>query len=48
MPEERMRDGAIREFSVEENLFLRDIDNPKFTRGIFMKFAEMAAHARSW
>jgi general nucleoside transport system ATP-binding protein len=46
VPEERMRDGAIREFSVEENLFLRDIDNPKFTRGIFLKFAEMDAHAR--
>jgi ABC-type uncharacterized transport system ATPase subunit len=46
VPEERMRDGAIREFSVEENLFLRDIDNPKFTRGIFLRFAEMDAHAR--
>ncbi len=46
VPEERMRDGAIREFSVEENLFLRDIDNPKFTRGIFLKFADMDAHAR--
>jgi len=46
VPEERMRDGAIREFSVEENLFLRDIDNPKFTRGIFLNFPEMDAHAR--
>jgi ABC-type uncharacterized transport system ATPase subunit len=46
VPEERMRDGAIREFSVEENLFLRDIDNPQFTRGIFLKFADMDAHAR--
>ena len=46
VPEERMRDGAIREFSVEENLFLRDIDNPKFTRGIFLKFADMDAYAR--
>ncbi len=46
VPEERMRDGAIREFSVEENLFLRDIDNPKFTRGIFLNFSEMDAHAR--
>jgi len=46
VPEERMRDGAIREFSVEENLFLRDIDSPKFTRGIFLNFSEMDAHAR--
>src|SRR5512135_1384918 len=41
VPEERMRDGAIREFSVEENIFLRDVDNPKFTRGIFLNFPEM-------
>jgi simple sugar transport system ATP-binding protein len=34
VPEERMRDGAIREFSVEENVFLRDHSSPKFTRGI--------------
>jgi simple sugar transport system ATP-binding protein len=46
VPEERMRDGAIREFSVEENLFLRDIDNAKFARGIFLRFAEMDTHAR--
>jgi general nucleoside transport system ATP-binding protein len=46
VPEERMRDGAIREFSVEENVFLRDHGSPKFTRGIFLNFAAMDAHAR--
>ena len=41
-PEERMRDGAIRDFSVEENLFLRDTPRPKFTRGIFLNFPKWA------
>ena len=31
MPEERMRDGAIREFSVEENVFLHDHAAPEYT-----------------
>ena len=46
IPEERMRDGAIREFSVQENLFLRDHSAPEFTRGIFLNFAKMSAHTR--
>jgi simple sugar transport system ATP-binding protein len=46
VPEERMRDGAIREFSVEENVFLRDHASSKFTRGIFLNLPEMQAHAR--
>jgi simple sugar transport system ATP-binding protein len=45
IPEERMRDGAIREFSVQENLFLHDHRSPKFSRGIFLSFGRMAAHA---
>jgi len=47
IPEERMRDGAIKEFSVQENLFLLDHAAPKFTRGVFLDFAKMAAHAKS-
>ena len=31
IPEERMRDGAIREFSVEENIFLHEHNSPKYT-----------------
>jgi simple sugar transport system ATP-binding protein len=46
VPEERMRDGAVREFSVEENIFLRDHAAPRFTRSIFLNFNAMHAHAR--
>lgn len=45
IPEERMRDGAIREFTVEENLFLHDHVSPKYTHGIFMDFGKMTARA---
>jgi general nucleoside transport system ATP-binding protein len=45
IPEERMRDGAIREFSVQENLFLRDKSLPRFSRGIFLSFRSMEEHA---
>jgi simple sugar transport system ATP-binding protein len=47
IPEERMRDGAIREFSVQENVFLHEHASPKFTHGIFLDFGKMAAHART-
>ena len=45
IPEERMRDGAIREFSVEENIYLHDHGLPQYTHGIFLDFAGMASHA---
>ena len=45
IPEERMRDGAIREFSVEENIYLHDHAFPPYTHGIFLDFNQMAAHA---
>ncbi len=45
IPEERMRDGAIREFSVEENVFLHEHVSPQYTHGIFLDFGKMAAHA---
>jgi ABC-type uncharacterized transport system ATPase subunit len=45
IPEERMRDGAIRDFSVQENLFLQDHASPQFTRGIFLDFPRMEAFA---
>ena len=41
-----MRDGAIREFSVKENLFLHDHSSPPYARGIFLRFARMEEHAR--
>ncbi len=46
IPEERMRDGAIRDFSVQENLFLHDHSAPGFTRGIMMNLRAMAVRAR--
>jgi general nucleoside transport system ATP-binding protein len=46
IPEERMRDGAIKDFSVQENLFLRDHSSPKYSFGIFLSLSKMAAHAR--
>jgi simple sugar transport system ATP-binding protein len=46
IPEERMRDGAIREFSVQENLFLQDHASPQFTRGIFLDFPRMEIFAK--
>jgi ABC-type uncharacterized transport system ATPase subunit len=46
IPEERMRDGAIRDFSVQENVFLHDHAAPRFTHGIFLDFGRMAAFAR--
>lgn len=46
IPEERMRDGAIREFSVEENIYLHDHSFPPYTHGIFLDFNQMAAHAK--
>ncbi len=45
IPEERMRDGAIREFSVEENIYLHDHSFAPYTHGIFLDFSQMASHA---
>ena len=45
VPEERMRDGAIGEFSVKENVFLHDHASPRFRRGIFLNFRKMKEHA---
>ncbi len=45
IPEERMRDGAIREFSVQENVFLHDHASPKYTHGIFLDFPRMLTFA---
>ncbi|MCX6053680.1 MAG: ABC transporter ATP-binding protein [Chloroflexi bacterium] len=45
IPEERMRDGAIREFSVQENIFLHDHAARRFTHGIFLDFPRMRSFA---
>jgi simple sugar transport system ATP-binding protein len=46
IPEERMRDGAINDFSVQENVFLHDHADKEFRKGIFLNFKKMAAHAK--
>jgi simple sugar transport system ATP-binding protein len=45
IPEERMRDGAIKDFTVEENLFLHDHTAPQFIRGLLLDGGRMRAHA---
>ncbi|MBI4769626.1 MAG: ABC transporter ATP-binding protein, partial [Chloroflexi bacterium] len=42
IPEERMRDGAIRDFTVQENLILQDHAGPALARGIFLNFRAIA------
>jgi simple sugar transport system ATP-binding protein len=42
IPEERMRDGTIREFSVAENLILVDHARPPYARGAFLDFGTIA------
>lgn len=39
IPEERMRDGMIRDFTVSENLILREFDRPPFARNGFLNRA---------
>jgi len=45
IPEERIRDGGVPEFSVEDNLVLKDHPFPPFSQGIFLNFPEMAHYA---
>jgi len=42
IPEERMRDGTIQNFSVEENLILKDHIHRPYADGIFMNFKNIA------
>ena len=45
IPEERMRDGVIKNFSVEENFILKDHGRAPFARGVFLNFRQVADHA---
>jgi len=42
IPEERMRDGTIQKFTVEENLILKDHIHKPYAAGIFMNFKNIA------
>ena len=46
IPEERMEDGVVKEFSVSENLVLQDHGRPPFAKFIFMLFGVIIEHAR--
>lgn len=45
IPEERMRDGMIREFTVAENLILRDHDHPPYSQATFFNFRYIRRHS---
>jgi simple sugar transport system ATP-binding protein len=44
IPEERMRDGMIRNFSVAENLILREHKQPIFSNNGFLKLKDISEH----
>ncbi|MCB9161047.1 MAG: ABC transporter ATP-binding protein [Caldilineaceae bacterium] len=46
IPEERMHDGVIQQFSVADNLILQDHTRPPFSRGIFLNFKTIAQKSR--
>lgn len=46
IPEERMHDGCIKNFTVAENAILQDYMRPPFSKGIFLNFKAIANHAQ--
>ncbi len=46
IPEERMHDGIVKDFSVAENFILQDHIKPPFSRWIFLVFKNIASHAK--
>ncbi|MEA3326006.1 MAG: ABC transporter ATP-binding protein [Chloroflexota bacterium] len=46
IPEERMRDGIIKGFSVAENMILREHDQPKFSNNGFLKLKAIENHTK--
>ena len=45
IPEERMRDGMIRNFTVAENLILREHHKQPFSRSGFLNLRDISSHA---
>ncbi len=45
IPEERMRDGMIKEFTVAENMILREHHKQPFSRSGFLKLGEISRHS---
>ena len=46
IPEERMRDGMIKNFTIAENMILREHHQPKFSRNGFLKLKEIQSHTQ--
>jgi ABC-type uncharacterized transport system ATPase subunit len=46
IPEERMHDGCIKDFSVAENAILQDYVREPFSKGIFLNFKAIDNHAQ--
>ena len=46
VPEERMRDGVVADFTVAENLLLVDSDSPEFSRAGFLRDRVIRRHCR--
>jgi ABC-type uncharacterized transport system ATPase subunit len=46
VPEERMKDGAVGEFDVSENLLLINHGDPRFRRGGLFDFAKIGEHCQ--
>ncbi len=46
IPEERMHDGCIKDFSVAENAILQDYVREPFSKSIFLNFKAIANHAQ--
>ncbi|MFZ1770950.1 MAG: ATP-binding cassette domain-containing protein, partial [Caldilinea sp.] len=46
IPEERMHDGIVQEFSVSENLVLQDYDHAPMSNGILLNFGAIAKRSR--
>jgi simple sugar transport system ATP-binding protein len=45
IPEERMHDGIVKDFSVAENFILQDHIRAPYSKGIFLNFKQIAQHA---
>ena len=46
IPEERMHDGVIKNFTVAENLVLQDHIRQPYSKGIFLNFGQIDVHAQ--
>ncbi len=47
IPEERMRDGIIKEFSVAENMILREHHKKPYSRAGFLNLGEISRHSQA-